>query len=71
MRLTIVGLAIGFIASLATGRLMSGLLYGVSPTDPITYLAVAVSLILVALIACAVPMLRALRLDPAGVLRHG
>lgn len=70
MRLTIIGLVIGFIASLATGRLMSGMLYGVSPTDPVTYLAVAIALVVVTLVACAVPMLRALTLDPAGVLRQ-
>ena len=69
MRLTLAGLVIGFIVSLATGRLMGGLLYGVSATDPATYLAVASALVFVSLIACAVPMLRALALDPARVLR--
>jgi ABC-type antimicrobial peptide transport system permease subunit len=48
---------------------MGGLLFGVSPTDPATYLAVAGSLVLVALLACAVPMWRALALDPVRALR--
>ncbi len=64
------GLAFGLIASLALTRLLSGMLYGVSTTDPLTFLAIATLLLVVATLACYLPALRATRVDPLVALRH-
>lgn len=66
----IAGAAIGLVAALLVSRLMAGLLYGVRPTDPLTFSAVAVLLLGVALLACYIPARRAIRVDPAIALRH-
>ncbi|HKC23347.1 MAG TPA: FtsX-like permease family protein, partial [Thermoanaerobaculia bacterium] len=68
-RLAASGLAIGGAASLLLSRLLTHLLFGVSPQDPLTLLGVAALLALAALLACAVPALRASRLDPIEALR--
>jgi predicted permease len=68
-RLTALGIAVGLFASLALARLMSRLLYGVSPTDPLTFIAVAIILASVALAACYVPARRAMAVDPITALR--
>jgi len=69
MRLAAVGLVLGLIGAYATTRVISGLLFAVSPTDPLTFAAVAGLLALTALVACAVPALRASRVDPVTALR--
>jgi predicted permease len=68
-RLAFVGALIGLAASLALTRLMSSLLFRVSATDPLTYTAGALLLMIVALAACYTPARRASRVDPAVALR--
>jgi len=63
------GIAIGYVGALAATRLIESVLFGVGATDPITFGTVSVCLVIVALIACVVPTLRAVRLDPAQVMR--
>src|SRR5262249_5995243 len=63
------GAALGLIASLILTRLMASLLFGVSATDPVTFLGIGFLLIVVALIASYVPARRAARLDPMVTLR--
>ncbi|MGE5322487.1 MAG: FtsX-like permease family protein [Actinomycetota bacterium] len=71
MRPVIAGVAIGFGCSAAVSRLMSSLLYGVSPWDPVSFLSVAGFLFAVALAACWIPARRAARVDPMESLRCG
>jgi putative ABC transport system permease protein len=68
-RLGVWGVLIGLIGSLAATRLLSSQLYGVKPTDPSTFGAVALLLALVAILAAYVPARRAARVDPISVLR--
>jgi predicted permease len=70
MSLVAVGIAIGFAASLATGRMLSRMLYGVSATDPLSIGLAAAVLSLVALIACYLPARWATRVDPLAALRE-
>jgi predicted permease len=69
LRLTIIGIAIGLAGAWGLTRLMSNLLYGVRPTDPITFGVVGLLLLLVALFACLIPARRATRVDPLEALR--
>jgi putative ABC transport system permease protein len=64
------GVVIGILASLGLTRLLTNLLFSVSPADPVTFAAVAIVLVLVALLASYVPARRTLRLDPTIALRH-
>jgi len=69
LSLALAAVAIGITASLALTRVMSSLLFGVSPTDPVTFTGVAVLLVVVSLAACYVPARRAMRVDPVTALR--
>jgi predicted permease len=70
MRMAALGLAAGLLASLGLTRLMAGLLFGVSATDPLTFVSVAALLAIVALAACYIPARRAMRVDPIVALRY-
>jgi putative ABC transport system permease protein len=63
------GAVLGLTGAVVVSHLMRGLLYGVSPTDPLTFVSVAALLIAVALFACYIPARRAIRVDPMTALR--
>jgi ABC-type antimicrobial peptide transport system permease subunit len=69
-RPTLVGLAIGVAGALALTRFLSTLLYGIEPTDPLTFFVVSLILTAVALIASYIPARRATRVDPLAALRY-
>jgi putative ABC transport system permease protein len=70
MFLAAIGIVLGLLAALGTGRLFAGVVYGVSPADPMTLLGAATVLLSAAFVACAVPARRATRVDPMVALRH-
>jgi putative ABC transport system permease protein len=69
MRLALIGIAIGLAGAYALTRLMSSLLYGISATDPVTFIVVSAALCVSALTACYVPARRAAMIDPMEALR--
>jgi ABC-type antimicrobial peptide transport system permease subunit len=69
LTLALTGLGLGLVVSLPVARLMRGLLHGVTPADPLTFVAVALALAAVALTASMVPALRATRVDPVIALK--
>jgi putative ABC transport system permease protein len=70
MRPTLLGVGIGAIGALLLARVMSSLVYGVKATDPLTFLAVAMVLAMVALSATIIPAYRAAKVDPMVALRY-
>jgi predicted permease len=69
-RLALVGTGIGIAVSFGLTRLIANQLFGVTATDPVTFLSVAVLIVLVALAACYIPARRAMRVDPVTALRY-
>jgi predicted permease len=70
LRLALAGTAFGLVGALIVSHLMTRLLYGVRPTDPLTFAGVALLLMGVALLACYIPARRAIRVDPLVALRY-
>ena len=68
--LILIGIVAGIAVALGVTRLISSFLYGVKPTDPITFIAVSLILTAVALLACYIPARRAAKVDPMVALRH-
>jgi predicted permease len=70
LRLVIIGVAIGLLISTAATRVLSAALYGISPTDPLTFGVITLLLGVVALLACWIPARRATKVDPLIALRY-
>jgi predicted permease len=69
-KFSLTGIALGLAAAFGLTRLLSSELYGITSSDPFTYAAVAILMLLVTLLACFVPTRRAMRVDPLTALRH-
>jgi len=70
IRLAVIGVSIGLVAAFALTQLIRGLLFGISPIDPFTFVTVSLLLGAIALTACVVPAFRATRVDPIVALRY-
>src|SRR5262249_7421259 len=64
------GVVIGVVASFGLTRFIQNMLFGVTPTDPLTFVSIVLLLVLVGLLACLIPAQRAMRVDPIVVLRY-
>jgi ABC-type antimicrobial peptide transport system permease subunit len=69
LRTIALGIGIGLAGSVAATRLLSAQLFGVEPTDPLTFASVPIALAIVAMVACYLPARRASRVDPVVALR--
>jgi ABC-type antimicrobial peptide transport system permease subunit len=70
LTLAFAGALVGLVCALVVSHLMASLLYGVRPTDPLTFASVALLFLAVALFACYLPARRAMRVDPMIALRY-
>jgi putative ABC transport system permease protein len=70
MALVLIGTGVGIAAALGLTHLLASLLYGVSATDPLTFITIPILLMAVALVACYLPARSAMRVDPINALRH-
>jgi ABC-type antimicrobial peptide transport system permease subunit len=71
LALALGGAAVGLAGAWLVGRLMAGLLYGMSPSDPLTFPSLTAVLVIVSLAACYIPARRVMRVDPIVALREG
>jgi ABC-type antimicrobial peptide transport system permease subunit len=67
--LLVIGLVLGVVGAFFAAGVMRGLLFGVAPNDPSTFIGVAVMMAVIGLVACWIPALRAARIDPAITMR--
>ncbi|MHC4602570.1 MAG: FtsX-like permease family protein, partial [Planctomycetota bacterium] len=70
LTLIVIGLVIGMGGALALTHVLRSLLYGVTPTDPVTFVVVSLLLTVVGLLACYIPARRATKIDPISALRY-
>ena len=70
MGVTLTGIIIGVGSAIVVTRVLAGFLFGVKATDPVTFVATALSLAAVAFMACYIPALRATKVDPLTALRY-
>jgi ABC-type antimicrobial peptide transport system permease subunit len=70
MRQLAIGLAVGIAAAIGVTRVLQGVLVQVSPSDPTTLIGVTLVLSMAAMLGCAIPARRAIRVDPVEALRH-
>jgi ABC-type antimicrobial peptide transport system permease subunit len=70
MTLVLIGLVLGLAASFAATRIVASYLFGITPTDPVTFISAPLLMLIVALLACFVPARRATKVDPLVALRY-